>query len=96
MASTISSAASVISSAAANYVARTTGGVAGSNGSSNSIVQEATETPNQTAKEAASGDKVAVAKLAKEQAAAEAQHGSTSTPTSVSEPGKGEQIDHIA
>jgi hypothetical protein len=51
-------------------------------------VQEATETPAQTLKEAASGDKIAIAKLAKQQA--------TQAQVSVSESGKGEQIDKTA
>ena len=87
--STISSSAGIISSAAASYVAKITGSGSTQNTASNSIVQEATETPAQTLKEAASGDKVAIAKLAKEQKANQAQ-------VSVSEPGKGEQIDKTA
>jgi len=88
--SAISSSASVISSAAASYVAKVTGSVSSTqNTTINSIVQEATETPAQTLEEAASGDEVAIAKLAKEQKANQAQ-------VSVSEPGKGEQVDKTA
>ncbi|MGA2063203.1 MAG: hypothetical protein ABSG67_22255 [Thermoguttaceae bacterium] len=87
--SAISSSASVISSAAASYVAKVTGSGSTQNTAINSIVQEATETPAQTLEEAASGDEVAIAKLAKEQKANQAQ-------VSVSEPGKGEQVDKTA
>ena len=88
--SAISSSAGIISSAAASYVAKVTGSVSSTqNTTINSIVQEATETPAQTLKEAASGDEVAIAKLAKEERANQAQ-------VSVSEPGKGVQIDKTA
>jgi hypothetical protein len=86
--SAISSSAGIISSAAASYVAKITGSGSTQNTASNSIVQEATETPVQTLKEAASGDKIAIAKLAKEQA--------TQAQVSASESGKGEQIDKTA
>ena len=86
--SAISSSAGIISSAAASYVAKVTGSGSTQNTASNSIVQEATETPAQTLKEAASGDKIAIAKLAKEQA--------TQAQVSASELGKGEQIDKTA
>ena len=88
--SAINSAASVISSAAASYVAKVTGSVSSTqNITSYDAVQEATETPAQTLQEAASGDTVAIAKLAEEQKASQAQ-------VSVSEPGKGGQIDKMA
>ena len=88
--SAISSSAGIISSAAASYVAKVTGSVSSTqNTTINSIVQEATETPAQTLKEAASGDEVAIAKLAKEQQANQAQ-------VSVTELDKGEQIDKTA
>ena len=88
--SAVNSAASIMSSAAASYVAKVAGSVSSSQCTpSYNPVQEATETPAQTMKEAASGDRVAIAKLAKEEKAAEAQ-------VTVSEPGKGEQIDKTA
>jgi hypothetical protein len=87
--SAVNSAASVISSAAASYVAKVTGSVSNTPSIASSAVQEATETSAQTMKEAASGDRIAIAKLAKEQQAAQAQ-------VTVSQPGKGEQIDTTA
>jgi hypothetical protein len=81
------SSASVISSAASQYVAQTTS----TGGSSSSALAEATETPATTAKEAAKGDPVAKRLLAKE-----AQEKQLEDPVPAKEPGKGNLVDHTA
>jgi hypothetical protein len=57
-----------------------------------SAVQEATETPNVTLKEAQKGDKVAIRKLQQEQQAKQQQAAHAKAP----EPGKGSRIDSDA
>ena len=74
---------SAVTSAFANYAQAVTGGSTGTS----SALQEATETPAQTAKEAHAGDRVAKAKLAKEQHA-------DNTPAT--EPSKGAAVDQKA
>lgn len=85
---TTSATAQVISSAAAGYIKNTTG--SGST-SSSSAAQEATETPDVTAKEAAKGDRQAIRLLAQRQQAKQLED-----PTPAQEPGKGDQIDQKA
>lgn len=85
-----STSASAVTSAASNYVKQVTGNSAGASGAS-SALQEATETPAVTAKEAAQGDPVAKRLLAKQQQEKELEN-----PTPSNEPGKGEQVDQKA
>ena len=82
-----STAANAIASAASNLVQK----ASGSGSSSSSALQEATETPAVTAKEAAKGDPVAKRLLARQQNEQELLN-----TTSASEPGKGEVVDKKA
>ena len=84
---------SAVTSAASKYVSQTASSSSGA-----SALQEASETPDVTAKEAAKGDQVAKRLLLKEQQAKAAEQGtpSSSDSESASEPGKGETIDQKA
>lgn len=87
--SSVSIAASAISTAASSYLQQNS-----SSSSNSSALQEATETPTVTAQEAAKGDAVAKRLLAKQ-----AQEKSLTSPSPTpraQEPGKGEQIDQQA
>ena len=80
---------SSVASAFAGYAQQVTGGASAQSSGLSSALQEATETKAQTTKEAQKGDRVAKAKLQREQQAQQLEN-----QTSASEPGKGEQVDH--
>ena len=82
-----STPASAVATAASTYVKQVTGG--GSNLSSS--LQELSETPATTAREAAKGDPVAKRLLVRQQQKQQLQD-----PTPTPEPGKGEVIDEKA
>ncbi len=79
-----------ISEAASQYIKKITAGGNGQSATS-SALEEARETAATTAKEAANGDRQAIAKLARLKLQAEAQQ---SAPAQ--EPGKGEVVDKTA
>ena len=84
---------SAVTSVFANYAQAVTGGRStGGSTSTSSALQEASETPAQTAKEAQAGDPVAKVKLRKAQLAKQQQ--ADNAPAT--EPGKGMAVDHKA
>jgi hypothetical protein len=74
-----------ITSDLAGYVQKVTSGAA----APSSAMQEATETAAVTAKEAARGDRQAIAKIARQKQQAQQEE-------AAKEPGKGEAVDHSA
>ena len=89
---------SPITNSVASYVKRvTSGGTPQAGGTTqstaSSALQEAQETPQVTAKEAANGDRQAIAKLAREKQQQQLQ---AQENAPAKEPGKGESIDQNA
>ena len=79
-----------ISEAVSQYVKKITSGGSGQGGAS-SALEEASETAATTAKEAANGDRQAIAKLARLKLQAQAQQSAPAKET-----GKGEAVDKAA